>query len=130
MALLGFEPMASDTKSKNSATELQRLYISILSSSVIFYKDLNFRILDSMNDFILITIFEFSKKSCIFHIIWDFSNKKFLWSKLPGRRVRINNRAQMPWFRPSNSTPKFSSKTGEPVKRPVSYLALSYLAIL
>ena len=69
-----------------------------------FYKDLNFMISDSMNDFILITIFEFSIKSYIFHILWNFSNKKFLWSQLLGRCVRdssvrnkICNTTELQW---------------------------------
>ena len=36
--------------------------------NLIFYKDLNFRISDSMNDFILIILIEFNIKSSIFHI--------------------------------------------------------------
>ena len=42
----------------------KRLQIDVLS-----HKNFNFRISDSMNDFILIPIIEFSIKSYIFHIL-------------------------------------------------------------
>ena len=38
---------------------------------LMFYNDLNFRISDSMSDFILIHCIEFSIKSYIFHILFQ-----------------------------------------------------------
>ena len=40
-----------------------------LHNELIFYKDLNFRDSDSMNDFILVAFFEFSIKSYIFSFL-------------------------------------------------------------
>ena len=40
-----------------------------LLSEFIFYKDLNFRVSDSMSDFILTMFIEFSVKSYIFDIL-------------------------------------------------------------
>ena len=39
-----------------------------------------------MNDFILITIIEFSVKSYIFLILWNFSAKFFFWNDLVASR--------------------------------------------
>ena len=45
------------------------LQMKELLSEVIFYKDLNFRVSDSMSDFILTMFIEFSVKSYIFDIL-------------------------------------------------------------
>ena len=45
------------------------LYKEGLQIKFIYHKNINFRISDSMNDFILTPIIEFSIKSYVFHIL-------------------------------------------------------------